>query len=672
MAANGKVTLTLDIHAKTDSARRELDSLKQSLNNLVTLSKSKDPFSQFTSSANDASVKIAELLSEMQQASNPNGGLNNNKLAKIWDQSHKSLKTYRDELIRLGPDGVEAYKQLTTAIARAQQPQQELNGLLGKFAKGLMNTAMWTLQSNAIHAFQSALSGAFSYAERLNKGLTDIAIVSDLTGNKLAGFAKTANQMARELSTSTNEVVSGALIYYQAGLSDEEVINRTETTIKLAQTSGESAEQISSYMTAIWNNFYDGSKSVEYYADAISYLGAVTAASNADIAEGLQSFAATAETVGLSFEYAAGAMTVIRDVTQQSASTIGNSLKTIFARLSSIKSGTNEEDDVDLTKYTQELAKYDVQVLDANGELKDMDQILDDLAKKWQTLSKTQQTSIAQTVGGVRQYNNLITLMDNYERFQELVSGAKNSTGYLDKQSDIYAESWEAATNRVRAAMERLYQVLIDDKVIIGLANALSKIVNVVTALIEKSGGLRTLLPQIIALIGTELNGKLKTTTAAFRELLSNTINFKAETLGGEALRGQARSAQLEMAPPATNLSKYEAQYLQAQDQYLELVEKIEAAREKGVPESVLTIYSAQAVRLANDLSAVQDKLAEIEKLNNEVYGGTFSNFIDEDTLNNIRLNAQDQQNANIALTGLQGVTVKEGHKNLIKQDIQD
>ena len=57
--------------------------------------------------------------------------------------------------------------------------------------------------------------------------------------------------MARDLSASTSDVVSGALIYYQAGLSDEEVLKRTETTIKLAQTSGESAEQISSYMTAI-------------------------------------------------------------------------------------------------------------------------------------------------------------------------------------------------------------------------------------------------------------------------------------------------------------------------------------------------------------------------------------------------------------------------------------
>jgi hypothetical protein len=36
-------------------------------------------------------------------------------------------------------------------------------------------------------------------------------------------------------------------------------------------------------MTSIWNNFYDGSKSLEYYADVLTQLGAVTASSTDEI-----------------------------------------------------------------------------------------------------------------------------------------------------------------------------------------------------------------------------------------------------------------------------------------------------------------------------------------------------------------------------------------------------
>ena len=94
----------------------------------------------------------------------------------------------------------------------------------------------------------------------------------------------------------------------------------------------------------------------------------------------MQSFSAVAQTVGLDFEDAAAAMTLLRDVTQQSASTIGNSLKTIFARLSSLKMGETLEDGVDLTKYTNALASVGVNVLDANGNLKDMSDIIRALA----------------------------------------------------------------------------------------------------------------------------------------------------------------------------------------------------------------------------------------------------------------------------------------------------
>jgi hypothetical protein len=40
-------------------------------------------------------------------------------------------------------------------------------------------------------------------------------------------------------------------------------------------------------MTAIWNNFADGSKNLEYYADVITALGAATASSSEEISQGL-------------------------------------------------------------------------------------------------------------------------------------------------------------------------------------------------------------------------------------------------------------------------------------------------------------------------------------------------------------------------------------------------
>ena len=192
-----------------------------------------------------------------------------------------------------------------------------------------------------------------------------------------------------------------------------EVKERTDVTVKMANVTGESAQTISEQMTAVWNNFYDGSQSLESFSDKMVALGAATASSSSEISAGLNQFAATANTVGLSFEYGASALTLLRDITQQSASTIGNSLKTIFARLSSVAQGESLEDGVDLTKYSKALDQVGVSVLDATGNLRQMNDILDDLGARWNSLNEAQKVALAQTVGGVRQYTNLVALFDN-------------------------------------------------------------------------------------------------------------------------------------------------------------------------------------------------------------------------------------------------------------------
>lgn len=127
----------------------------------------------------------------------------------------------------------------------------------------------------------------------------------------------------------------------------------------------------------------------------------------------MQQFAAVANTVGLSYEYAASALATVVAQTRQSESTVGNAFRTIFSRLQGLKLGETLEDGTDLNKYSSALATIGVNIKDQNDELKDMDTILNEIGAKWQQLSKDQQVALAQTVGGVRQYSNLIALFEN-------------------------------------------------------------------------------------------------------------------------------------------------------------------------------------------------------------------------------------------------------------------
>ena len=117
-------------------------------------------------------------------------------------------------------------------------------------------------------------------------------------------------------------------------------------------------------------------------------LGAETASSTDEIAQGLEKFAAIAETVGLSYEYATSALATVTAETRQSADVVGTAFKTIFARIEGLELGETLEDGTDLNQYSEALLAVGVNIKNANGELKDMDTILKEMSGIWETLNK--------------------------------------------------------------------------------------------------------------------------------------------------------------------------------------------------------------------------------------------------------------------------------------------
>jgi TP901 family phage tail tape measure protein len=117
-------------------------------------------------------------------------------------------------------------------------------------------------------------------------------------------------------------------------------------------------------MTAVWNNFDNGSKSLEYYADVLTKLGAATASSTAEISGGLEKFAAIGNTIGLSYEYAASALATITSNTRQSEEVVGTALKTIFARIQGLNLGDTLDDGTTLNKYSEALNTVGISIFD--------------------------------------------------------------------------------------------------------------------------------------------------------------------------------------------------------------------------------------------------------------------------------------------------------------------
>lgn len=624
----------LDFKADTSQAKKEIDLLQQNLSNLITkgagqYTLGKDLDKEISGAIN----AVSKLKVNLQEAFNVDTGkLDLGKFQESLNRSGLTLRDYKKQLSTLGPEGKEVFGQLVDSIVQAEIPLKRSNALLTEFWTTLKNTARWQISSSLLHGFMGAMSSAYGYAQDLNESLNNIRIVTGYNVDKMSEFAAAANKAAQALSTTTTSYTDAALIYYQQGLSDEEVLGRTDVTIKLANVARESAETVSDQMTAVWNNFYDGSKSLEYYADVMTALGAATASSTSEISQGLEKFAAVADTVGLSYEYATAALATVTATTRQSADVVGTAFKTLFARLEQLKLGETLDDGTTLGQYSQALEKVGVLIKDDAGNLKDMDDILDELAAKWQTLAKDQQVALAQQVAGVRQYTQLIALMDNWDFMESNLEVARGAEGTLEEQANIYAESWEAAQKRVKAAAEDIYGALLNDEFFIDLNNVLADILKSVKALIDGMGGLKGVLLTLGAIA-----------TTVFQKQIANSINNIGYGLRMMTTKGQQSMANYQKEAVGElvdiyntgNYGKHEKEALvssttdlvQLNQQYLSIKNEIGEAERQIHTEQLKNLKTQQqAVVEANkELDILEKQSQKIKEQVTNRYKGTVS-----------------------------------------------
>ena len=482
------LNVKLNFQVDTSQAKQNIRELYNSINQ-ITKAQNSGMNLGITQQLQE-SVKTAQLLkTTLAQATDfGTGAFDLSKFTTAMNQNMQSINQFKAALQSLGPEGEKAFNNLGISIAKASTPLSRTNGMIDEIKTSFANSLRWSITSSAIRTVTAEVSKAFNYVKNLDSSLNKIQIVTGHSADYMKDFAKYANSAAKELSASTLEYTNAALIYYQQGLSDQEVKARTETTIKMAKVTGESASKISQDMTAIWNNFSNGVDNLERYADVITALGATTASSSSEIAKGVEKFAGISKTIGLSYDYATSALATVTAQTRQSADSVGTAFKTLFSRLESINLGDTLEDGVTLNKYSEALLKVGVNILDVNGQLKSMDTILDDLGNQWNNLTQAQQVALAQTVGGVRNYTSLITLMDNWDQFQTNLVTAQLSTGTLTQQADIYAKSWEAAKQRVTTSMQTIYSSVISSDFMKGLNNVTSYILDQVGAVSQALG----------------------------------------------------------------------------------------------------------------------------------------------------------------------------------------
>jgi len=375
-----------------------------------------------------------------------------------------------DVTLRVDADTRPLMSSIKKSLSGYSRPLGKISGELGEFEKSLAASNARVLafgaSASAIFAVQRAISETVKATINLEKQLAEINVILGTSNKQLLKFGNELFNIARNTGQSFNTVAEGAKELARQGLGLAESLKRTNDALILSRLTGLSAADSVNTLTAALNGFTKAALDSTAVTNKIIAVDQAFAVSGADLAEALKRVGSTAATAGVSLDELLGIVTAAQQITARGGAVIGNSFKTIFTRLQR-------------PRTIEALEQLGIATKDASGTLLPVIQILNNLAKQFDGLAQSQQSQIAQLVGGVFQINVLKAALQD-----------------LGREYSVFGRATEISANASDEAARRNAEL---NKTLSAQLNALVQNINRVAAVIGKL----TLEPALERVVGT-------------------------------------------------------------------------------------------------------------------------------------------------------------------------
>ena len=175
--------------------------------------------------------------------------------------------------------------------------------------------------------FEDYLIGkGINYVKELDSAMTNIRVVTMDTKEATQDLLKTYNQMGQELGASTTDIANGAIDWLRQGFDQadtNELVRVSTIASKLALIDNAEATE---YLTSALKGYKLDAKDAIGVIDQMVAIDLEAATSSADMFEAMSRTANMARTTGVEMNELLGMIATVSEVTQNSASTVGNSI----------------------------------------------------------------------------------------------------------------------------------------------------------------------------------------------------------------------------------------------------------------------------------------------------------------------------------------------------------
>lgn len=423
---------------------------------------------------------------------------------------------------------VSSFNSLNASASTTKTTVENTHGTILDMVKGF---AKWQVAAmlvmKPLQAIQNALAGINETLVETENAVISIQRVLDenVTNGEIADEIY---RIAQELGQTFDVVQEIAQNFAKAGLTWQETLEATRAAVLALNVAELSAEESSEGLIAIMQQFGYEASQLEYIIDVLNKTADKAAVNTEELLYALQKAGSTAKAANLTFEETVGLITGMSEATAASGQNMGNALKALFTYSSKDTAlDTFAALSTDSAKVVAEYRKGAASILDVWRQVSEEMQsltaeqagLLDqyfiteegsalkeelgaELSEVYDSMSGVYDTA------GTYRKNYFIALLSNIEAVDEAIKGMGDASGYTMEEQSKYMDTYSAKLNKLQSQWEALIS---EQSSWMDVKKSILDAGSALLSFIEKTGGLRTTLLFISAILATLFTDKIVT-----------------------------------------------------------------------------------------------------------------------------------------------------------------
>ena len=353
------------------------------------------------------------------------------------------------------------------------------------------------------YGVMNKIKGTISTVKELDTALVDLKKTTTMNATQLNEFYYSANDVARKMGVTTEEIINQASAWSRLGYSSKESASEmAKLSSQFASISpGMDIDTATDGLVSTMKAFDVSVDEVQRnIMDNINKIGNTAATSNSEIVDMLTRSSAAMAAANNTLEETIALETAAVEITRSSEST-GTAFKTLSMRLrgydEETESYTGDVEELsgaiaDLTKTASTPGGISLFTDDTKQTYKSTYQLLKEISEIWDQLSDKDQAQLLEKLAGKRGGQVVAGLLSNFSAAEKAMKDMGEAAGSSDAEMGIIEQSIEYKLNNLKEIWVGTAQSIAKRDSLGGAIDALSKLSEGIGFVIKNFGLLKT------------------------------------------------------------------------------------------------------------------------------------------------------------------------------------